>query len=858
MSRRRSFLGLGFLEQPIPELTRKADDAFAEGNYDEALQFYNRGLEQDRNNDNLLHKIGMVLAKQGDSFAAMNSFEEALKIRQNKLGPGSKESAETTAQMSKVLDDIRTQSGVGERQYVKGKNNTTDTTPEHALDIGTNLFEWGEYKEAEEVLRKCVESVNDNKESRDSDKFQALCALAALDRAQGKYDEAKTLYLEALKTAKKMDEGSEQVDMSIMSSIAGYAEILRKAGDLWQAEALHTKVRGMLLKARTTKRDSEIEFQLAISHTQLGCTFYELEKYEEALHEHQCALQIRLEELEFTDALISESFNYCSETLCALGRGFEALPLSLHAVEIRRREFGRSHPAYAHALCVLAQAYNAVGRSYDALPLIETCLEICESAFQKKDHANIIPNLLVYGDILCSVGEPKKALETLKKAEEIHASNFKPGQKHAQLERCKQKIKKVKRIIGDDTSHDSSHSSMFNDPTTTEVMSGGTPLIVFTDVGKDVDDAIALIVLACLKRMFVLNPVAVIATLSPQEERARLARVVLDSLGLPDVPVGIGTDGGSEDSVELHCFASEEKQLKLLHGSVLVPRILTEAEPKSVTLLCLANTKDVSQLILKHPDLFSAKVKNVVIMGGAFYSESSERLEIDASAYNNNCEPAAARMLYLECQNRGIPTTTISRSAAYDCPFAISKLNHLQLKCNHLLASEIHEANTNAILNLWKKVNMPAWMRGRGKLPARCNREWFCNFFQVQIDDDAAGPAATDSWLQSANIYLYDALATLNCVEAYQELYFCPKRHVIDGTVHKLVERVASKEALVAEIDGFLHESFRLAMEGTALTTLKTKTSDAEESVNGDHLDGKEEKTQNGGNGKSHHSMDHV
>lgn len=855
---RRSFIG-GLRWQPVPELTRKGDDAFEEGNYDESLQFYNRGLEQDRNNDVLLHKIGMVLAKQGDSFAAMNSFEEALKIRQNKLGPGSKESAETTAQMSKVLDDIRAQSGVSERQYVKGKSNTTNTTPEHALDIGTNLFEWGEYKEAEEVLRKCVESVNDNKESRDSDKFQALCALAALDRAQGKYDEAKTLYLEALKTAKKMDEGSEQVDTSIMSSIAGYAEILRKAGDLWQAEALQTKVRGMLLKARTTKRDSEIEFQLAISHTQLGCTFYELEKYEEALHEHQCALQIRLEELEFTDALISESFNYCSETLCALGRGFEALPLSLHAVEVRRREFGKNHPAYAHALCVLAQAYNAVGRSYDALPLIETCLEICESAFQKNDHANIIPNLLVFGDILCSVGEPKKALETFKRAKEIHDSNFKPGQKHAQLERCKQKIKKVKRSIEDDTSHDSSHSSIFNDPSTTEIMSGGTPLIVFTDVGKDVDDAIALIVLACLKRMFVLNPVAVIATLSPQEERARLARVILDSLGLPDVPVGIGTDGGSKDSVEMHCFASEEKQLKLLHGSVLVPRILTEAEPKSVTLLCLANTKDVSQLILKHPDLFSAKVKNVVIMGGAFYSESSERLEIDESAYNNNCEPAAARMLYLECQNRGIPTTTITRSAAYDCPFAISKLNNLQLKCNHLLASEIHEANTNAILNLWKKANMPAWMCGRGKLPARCDREWFCNFFQVEIDDNAAGPAASDSWLQSVNIYLYDALATLNCVDAYQELYFCPKKYVVEGTVHKLVERVAHKEALVAEIDGFLQESFRLAMEGTALT-LNPKASDGEESINGDEKstngDHSEVKTQNGG--KSHNLTDHV
>ena len=73
--------------------------------------------------------------------------------------------------------------------------------------------------------------------------------------------------------------------------------------------------------------------------------------------------------------------------------------------------------------------------------------------------------------------------------------------------------------------------------------------------------------------------------------------------------------------------------------------------------------------------------------------------------------------------------------------------------------------------------------------------------------------------------------------------------------MHKLVECVAHKEALVTEIDGLLHESFRLAMEGTALT-LNTKVSDAEESINGDQSDangGNEER-----NGKSHNSMHHV
>ncbi len=845
MMRQKSFFS-GLIEQPIPTLLKRGDKAYLEAesskdpaviakNLNDAIHFYNRALEQKRKSDSsstdvafLLHKIGVILAQQGDSFAAMNSFEEALKIRQEQLGPGSEDAAETTAQMTKVLDNIRSQAGVGDRQYVKGVDDKTVVNP---LEIGTNLFEWGEYKEAEQVLKQCVENMNANEKSSDNEKFQALFTLASLDRAQGKYDEAKTLYLEALKTAKKMGEESEHVDLSIVNSIAGYAEILRKAGDLWQAEALHKKVRGMLLKANSTKEESaddkDIELQLAVSHTQLGCTVFELKKYEEALYEHQSALQIRLENLEFNDALVSESFNYCAETLCAMGHGAEALPLSMHAVDVRKKEFGSSHPAYAHALCVLAQVYNGVGRSRDAMPLIETCLKICETAFQKKNHANIIPNLLVYGDILSCVGEPQKALDTFRRAEEIHKSNFKPGQKDFQLESCQQKIEMASEDIRKELSEHNEPSVGMKESSPRNggmIQSGGQPVIVFTDVGKDVDDVFALVVLACLRRMFILDPLAVIATLSPQDERARLARVILDSLGLHDVPVGIGTDGGSKDLVELHCFDNEHNLLNLPHGSMLIPRLLKDAEPKSVTLLCLANLKDVSELMVKHPELFSEKIKNVVIMGGASYSEATERLEPDETAYNNNCDPAAARMVYLECQKLKIPTTTISRSAAYDCPFAIGKLNSLHLKCNHLLASEIYQANTKAILTLWNKVNLPAWNRGRGRLPPRCDRDWFCKFFRVTIDDEA-GPNAADGWLRSANIYLYDALATLNCVEAYQELYFGNTGHVVNGTLHKLIERIAFKDGLAAEIDGMLHEAFRLAMEG-AFVKIKVENSD--------------------------------
>ena len=48
------------------------------------------------------------------------------------------------AQILKIVAEIRVQSGVGERQFVKGENGNVPT-----LDVGTNLLEWGEYKQAE-------------------------------------------------------------------------------------------------------------------------------------------------------------------------------------------------------------------------------------------------------------------------------------------------------------------------------------------------------------------------------------------------------------------------------------------------------------------------------------------------------------------------------------------------------------------------------------------------------------------------------------------------------------------------------------------------------------------------------------
>ena len=125
-------------------------------------------------------------------------------------------------------------------------------------------------------------------------KMKALSAMAELDRAQGKYEEAKELYLEALKTARiieanshksqsqQQSEQSSDVDMTIIHSIVGFADILYKAEDEGQSKAVHKKVRNMLVAAKQKQKRNEddnncsshtleIHWHLAQSHTLLGC-----------------------------------------------------------------------------------------------------------------------------------------------------------------------------------------------------------------------------------------------------------------------------------------------------------------------------------------------------------------------------------------------------------------------------------------------------------------------------------------------------------------------------------------------------------------------------------------------------------
>ena len=111
------------------------------------------------------------------------------------------------------------------------------------------------------------------------------------------------------------------------------------------------------------------------------------------------------------------------------------MPLAMHAAHIRKTLFGNHHPAYAHALGVLAKCYHAVRRYHNAQNCLQECLHICGVAFPK-NHANLIPNLMTYGEVLRSTGDLPGARKLYQRAIAIHDLNFGEGQQAKRLRTC--------------------------------------------------------------------------------------------------------------------------------------------------------------------------------------------------------------------------------------------------------------------------------------------------------------------------------------------------------------------------------------------------------------------------------------
>jgi hypothetical protein len=286
-------------------------------------------------------------------------------------------------------------------------------------------------------------------------------------------------------------------------------------------------------------------------------------------------------------------------------------------------------------------------------------------------------------------------------------------------------------------------------------------------------------------------------------ERAQNVKFVLNELGLPHVPVGMGEHGFGASSKE---YEDDPRYLapawQLHHGRPLMRWTLEHSADNSVTLVLNSGLTDAVWLWMDAPGLFLRKVREIVIMGGVEVDGDMPLLTNEGfmipsigpkGAANNNFDPGATLHLYDLVQRHGIPTVTTTRHLAGACKLPFSLYKDIAATGNPV-GVRLNQKQAQAIRQLWQRANEPAGTPLRGDLPLRCDRRWFIGLFCGGIDP-AIGPGKgvytrdgdpNDIVPYVLEVSLYDAVNLMFAVPELRQRFGRPTYVVVKDVRHEI------------------------------------------------------------------------
>jgi len=168
------------------------------------------------------------------------------------------------------------------------------------------------------------------------------------------------------------------------------------------------------------------------------------------------------------------------------------------------------------------------------------------------------------------------------------------------------------------------------------------PVLLDTDIGSDIDDAVALAYLLKKPQCELLG----ITTVSGDvQQRAALAEAICLSVGRHNVPIHCGRrdvliDGPGQPNVpQFEAIASTRPRLnRPENDAVEFMRKTIRARPGEITLLSIGPYSNIALLFALDPEIPSL-LKSIVSMGGIFFAG-------DRREWNALVDPAATAMVY--------------------------------------------------------------------------------------------------------------------------------------------------------------------------------------------------------------------
>ena len=246
-----------------------------------------------------------------------------------------------------------------------------------------------------------------------------------------------------------------------------------------------------------------------------------------------------------------------------------------------------------------------------------------------------------------------------------------------------------------------------------------TSCVMICNPGSGVDCESALVLLRALKDLGHVEPLGVIANMWPSGERARLLRGTLDVLGLHNVPVGVGSNGGSSETTEESWESAQsyitppnsERESMIVTGRRLLQTIFEDAKPASITLLCTSSLKDAALFLRDSEALFLHKISSVVVVGnvGTVPTEETEQNHDTVSftpskSDANKHDMPAAHFVYQRCHLLGVPMTVISEQVAHTIKLPSVFYDELAEMNNSPIGSRLRQVKRDTVENAWKSA----------------------------------------------------------------------------------------------------------------------------------------------------------
>ncbi len=332
---------------------------------------------------------------------------------------------------------------------------------------------------------------------------------------------------------------------------------------------------------------------------------------------------------------------------------------------------------------------------------------------------------------------------------------------------------------------------------------------------KDLDDTVALVAAAGLHHAGLVEIVGALGVLKPASVRARALKGVFVELGLPHIPVGVGSDiTDKEWTFDYETCGYLAPEDSVIDGVELLDGVLRDSN--DLTLVVAAGMTDLAKNILRRGGNGALLgVNSIVIMGGVNVQKTADGFAVilDKDGYmtpdtaaNNAFDPEAAATVYRFCQEVGIPLTILTREAAYACQVNLGEFYTAMAATGSPIGHHLVNAQAPSLRALFASACEPEGGELRGKLPMRCDRTWFIATF-CQGNDPGE---TTDIWPHVTAGQAYDLMAFLASVPAIRNRFFSPILEVVDDTFHEVIGLNQSWDnGEVADVDGlrnFMHE----------------------------------------------------